>query len=499
MTDTRRPRPAVPRSVPAARPPRPAVPRSVRVASAALALSGLLAVSACSGGSEPVKKADPAVTAEPAALSPSPTGSPTGGVVALTPDVTSRLDTAIKQVMSQVSIPGVIVGYTTPDGSYQRAFGVADKDTGTAMSPDLYMRIGSVTKTFTATGILRLVDQGKLSLDDPVSKYVPNVPGGDGITLRQLGDMRSGLFNYTLDSGFQQAFFNDPTRPFPPSELLGYAFKHPANFAPDAKFEYSNTNLILLGLVVEKVGGQPLNDFLKAQVFDPAGLTRTSLPTDAAFPDPHAHGYTNQTASGAVEDATDWNPSWGWAAGAVISTLADLQTWSKELATGEPLLKPATQAERLKFKSTGDTPDLGYGFGVFTTHGWIGHNGSLPGYESVVIYLPQAKASLVILLNTDITHDQSEPSTFLARAITQIVSPNNVYTLPTPPAAGSSTASPSPTASPTGSPTASPTGSPTASPSPSPSPTVSPTASPSPGVSPTETGATSPAPTLHVS
>ncbi|MGW7448652.1 serine hydrolase domain-containing protein [Kitasatospora sp. NPDC054795] len=485
MTDTRRPRPAVPRSVRVPRAPRPAVPRSVRVASAALALSGLLAVSACSGDAGPARQADPAVTAEPAALSPTatPTGSATGAVVPLTQDVMNQLDTAIKQVMSEVSIPGVIVGYTAPDGSYQRTFGVADKDSGAPMSADMYMRIGSVSKTFTATGILRLVDQGKLGLDDPISKYVPTVPGGDGITLRQLGEMRSGLFNYTLDSDFQQVFFNDPNRPFTPDQLLAYAFKHPANFAPGAQFEYSNTNLILLGLVVEKVGGQPLQDFLNQQVFAPAGLSKTSLPTDAAFPDPHAHGYTNQTASGAVEDSTTWNPSWGWAAGAVISSLADLQTWSKVLATGEPLIKPATQAERLKFVPVGPTPDLGYGFGVFTTHGWIGHNGSLPGYESVVIYLPQAKASLAILLNTDIPHDGSEPSTFLARAITRIVSPNNVYTLPTPPGSASPTAS------------SSPTGSPTASPSPTGSPTGSPTASPAETASATPTGAA----TLHIS
>ncbi|MER7772242.1 serine hydrolase domain-containing protein [Kitasatospora sp. NPDC096140] len=448
MTETRR--------------PRPAAPRSAGRATAALALAGLLAVSACSGDPGPARQAgDPAVTAEPAALSPTATGTggargtaaatASGGVVPITPAVAAHLDAAIKQVMNEVNIPGVIVGYTTPDDSYVRSFGTADKVADTPMSPDLYMRIGSVTKTFTTTGVLRLVDQGKVGLDDPISKYIPGVPGGDNITIRELGDMRSGLYNYTLDPDFQQAFFNNPDRPFTPEELLAYSFKHPANFAPNAKFEYSNTNLILLGLVVEKVGGQPLQDFLEQQVFTPAGLDRTSLPTDAAFPTPHAHGYTNQTLSGAVEDSTDWNPSWAWAAGAVISNLPNLQTWSKVLATGVPLISAATQAERLKTVSVG-TPDLGYGFGVFTTHGWVGHNGSLPGYESVVIYLPPAQASLVLLLNTDILHDGSEPSTFLARAITQIVSPNNVYTLPTPPGSGSPSAS-APTTGATGSPT----------------------------------------------
>ncbi|MFE4977933.1 serine hydrolase domain-containing protein [Kitasatospora sp. NPDC056651] len=484
MTETRRPRPAAPRALHASRATRAVrVPRSVRAASAALALAGLLAVSGCSGDAKPARQqADPGLTAEPAALSPSPGagGSPSGGVVALTPDVTAKLDASIKQVMGQASIPGVIVGYTTPGGSYQRNFGVADKDAGTPMSADLYTRVGSVTKTFTATAVLLLADQGKLSLDDPVSKYVPNVPGGDGITLRQLGQMRSGLYNYSNDPDFQHDFLSDPNHPFTPDQLLAYAFKHPADFAPGSRFEYSNTNYILLGQVVEKVGGQPLGDYLKAQVFGPAGLTDTTFPTDATFPDPHAHGYTDQTLNGQLTDATTWNPSWGWAAGAVISNLADLQTWSKVLATGTPLLKPATQADRLKGQDTG-TPDLSYGFGVFTTHGWVGHNGSLPGYETVVVYLPAAQASLVIILNTDVTYQGSEPSTLLATAITQIVSPDNVYTLPTGAASGS----------------------PYASPSPSPSPYQSPSPSSYQSATPYPTATTTPAPgsgaTLHLS
>ncbi|MFE4520449.1 serine hydrolase domain-containing protein [Kitasatospora sp. NPDC056783] len=491
MTDTRRPRPAAPRALHAPRAVR--VPRSVRVASAALALAGLLAVSACSGGGEQAQRqAGPGLTAEPAALSPSPGtgGSPSGGVVALTPDVTAKLDASIKQVMSQASIPGVIVGYTTPDGGYQRNFGVADKDAGTPMSADLYTRIGSVTKTFTATAVLLLADQGKLSLDDPVSKYVADVPGGDGITLRQLGQMRSGLYNYSDDPDFQHEFLSDPDHPFTPDQLLAYAFKHPADFAPGSRFEYSNTNYILLGQVVEKVGGQTLGDYLKAQVFGPAGLTGTTFPTDATFPDPHAHGYTNQTLDGRLTDATTWNPSWGWAAGAVISDLADLQTWSKVLATGTPLLKPATQADRLKGQDTG-TPDLNYGFGVFTTHGWIGHNGSLPGYETVVVYLPAAQASLVIILNTDVSYQGSEPSTLLAAAITQIVSPDNVYTLPAGAASGSPYASPSPSPSPSPYPSPSPSPSPYQSPYPTPTATPYPTAAPTPVPSP---GAT-----LHLS
>ncbi|MFJ9949604.1 serine hydrolase domain-containing protein [Kitasatospora sp. NPDC091207] len=455
MTKTRRPLAPRPR-------------RYGRAATAALALTGLLAAAGCSGGAASDAPAAGAITAVPAALSPSattpgpssgpssgsPSGSPSGSgtpgasasgsspssggtVVALTPDVTARLDSAVQRVLSEASVPGVMVALTTPDGAYLKAFGVSDKVAGTPMVTGLNMRIGSETKTFTVTGLLRLVDQGKAGLDDPVGTYIAGVPGGDVITLRQLADMRSGLFNYTADPDFQQAVINNPQQVFTPQQLLGYAFKHPADFAPGTEFEYSNTNTVLIGLVVEKLAGQPLDVFLKQQVFDPAGLGRTVFPTDAAFPQPHARGYTDQTPDGTIADATDWNPSWAWAAGAVISDLADMQKWAKVLATGT-LLTPATQAQRLVTPPS-PLPGVGYGLGLFVNHGWIGHNGSLPGYQSAVVYLPSAQATLAVLLNTDISSQGEEPSTLFAKAITEIVSPGNVYSFP--PAAGSSSPS----------------------------------------------------------
>ncbi|WP_063346238.1 serine hydrolase domain-containing protein [Streptomyces sp. MJM8645] len=461
--------------------PHPAASRSTRrAACAALVLTGLLATAACSGGSPPNRPAGgAALTAEPAALSPSASGSgaaggSAGAVVPLTPDVANQLDAAIKQVLGQTATPGVIVGITTPDGSYQRAFGQADKS-GTPMSPDLNMRIGSVTKTFTATGVLRLVDQGKVGLDDPVSKYVDGVPGGDTITIRQLAGMRSGLFPYTSDPDFVNALISDPNRVFTPDQLLAYGYKHPANFPPGSKFQYSNSNYILLGKVIEKAGGEPVDQFLKDQVFSQAGLNGTVFPTDATFPDPHARGYTDQTPNGQTTDATDWNPSWAWSAGAVISNLTDLQNWTKSLATGS-LLKQDTQSQRLKTQPTGD-PGVGYGLGLFNNNGWIGHNGSLPGYETVAVYLPQSQATLVVLLNTDVPYRGSEPSSLFAKAITQIVSPKNVYSIPpmntaSPSASSSGSASPSPSLSPSGSGSASSPASPGAPGSPSGAPTT---------------------------
>ncbi|WP_327284651.1 serine hydrolase domain-containing protein [Streptomyces sp. NBC_01205] len=352
----------------------------------------------------------------------------------LTPAVARQLDDAVRKSMSQASVPGVMVSLSAPGkGSYVRAFGVADKATGRSISTDMNMRIGSVTKTFTVTALLQLVDQGKVGLDDPIGKYVSGVPNGGRITLRELAGMRSGLFNYSEDEGFFKALTSNPRRPFTPQELLAYSFKHPVLFEPDAKFYYCNTNLILLGLVVEKQSGQRLNDYINQKVVRPAGLGHTLFPVGAEFPSPHAQGYTDQTASGKVEDAADWNPSWGWAAGAMISDLEDLKTWARVLATGT-LLKPATQAQRLKVVDA--LPGTGYGLGIFNVQGWIGHNGSLPGYQALVVYLPQAKATLTLTLNTDISYQGSEPSTLFGEAITKIVTPDHVFSLPAQPVTG---------------------------------------------------------------
>ncbi|MFF0817533.1 serine hydrolase domain-containing protein [Rhodococcus sp. NPDC003318] len=385
----------------------------------------------------------------------STTGTTSAGeAAAMDSAVAERLDSAIEAAMAQASVPGAIVGIWGPDGNYVEAHGVADKATGAPMQADFFSRIGSVTKTFTVTGVLQLVDEGKVGLDDPISKYVPGVPDGDRITIRQLARMQSGLANYTVSEQFQQAFFADPSAPFTPQQLLGYAFALPPTFPPGEGFEYSNTNTTLLGLVVENVSGMTLPDYVHDKIAVPLQLDDTIFPTTNAFPEPHAQGYTNQTADGQEAAATDWNPSWGWAAGAMISTLDDLRIWGPALATGT-LLEPATQEQRLEtVTAPGHPAGVGYGLGIFDVNGWIGHNGSLPGYQTVVVYLPEQETTLAIMINTDEAYEGSEPSTLLATAITQIISPDHVYRLsdsgPMPGQTGTSTSGTSvPTPTPT--------------------------------------------------
>ncbi|KUN38051.1 serine hydrolase [Streptomyces longwoodensis] len=415
-------------------------PASVRLRRGIVVAAAVGALVVPLAGATAAPQSPPGSLAAAGRSSPSPSPSPSGGVVELTPAVQRQLDDAVQQVMKEAGVPGVSVGVWTPDkGEYVKSFGVADKNTGRPMTPDLYLRIGSETKTFTVTALLQLVDQGKVGLDDTIGKYVEGVPNGDRITLRQLAGMRSGLFNYSQDEAFFKALTSDPQRHFSPQELLDYAFKHPVLFPPGEKFYYCNTNLILLGLVVEKMSGQQLAGYIHDHILEPAGLDHTSFPAGAEFPDPHAQGYTDQTATGQVEDTADWNPSWAWAAGAMISQLQDLRVWARTVATGQlpdgdRMVSEATQKQRLATPPT-SIPGAGYGLGIFDVQGWIGHNGSLPGYESLTVYLPSAQATLVVMLNTDINYKGQEPSTVFGDAITRIISPDHVFDLPAEPAA----------------------------------------------------------------
>jgi D-alanyl-D-alanine carboxypeptidase len=294
------------------------------------------------------------------------------------------------------------------------------------MSTNLYMRIGSETKTFTGTAVLQLVKEGKVGLDEPISRYVSGVPNGENITVRELGEMRSGLLSYSANEEWALKYFGNPHMSWKPTALLPYSFGSPALFAPGAQFNYSNTNTILLGLLVQNVTGERLHTYIEKHILKPLGMTDTSFPTGAEFPSPHAQGYTKQTLSGKEAISTTWNPSWGWAAGAMISDLHDLRIWAKAVATGKTLT-PAVQKQRERFIPAEGLEPAAYGFALFSIDGWIGHNGSLPGYQSLTVYEPKLKTTMVVLLNTDISANADEPSTLVGQAVTKVVAPKNVF------------------------------------------------------------------------
>ena len=320
-----------------------------------------------------------------------------------------------------------MVAVTVPGrGSYVVARGRGNPALGEPMRLDDRVRIGSVTKTFTVTLLLQLADRKRLGLDDPVSKYEPWVPNGKNITLRMLANMTSGLFSYTFDKQFVHDLISNPYRAWSPRELINISIKHQPVFAPGKGWQYCNTNTVLLGMIIEKVTKHDIGDDFRTMSFKPLGLTETVWPASGDLPSPYAHGFTTQTLDDKIADATHWNPSWGFTAGQIVSTMRDLRIWVKAYTTGSQL-SAAMQRERLTWVSLPpNKPQHKYGLGIGYDHGWLGHTGELPGYNTVAFYLPEQDATVVIEVNSDIGANGQNPAPALFKAITTIITPNNV-------------------------------------------------------------------------
>lgn len=312
--------------------------------------------------------------------------------------IEKQLNTLIDTVYSNNKVPGIAVQIFLPDFTYQKVVGKADLNTGRERSLDDKIRIGSITKTFVATVILQLVDEGKIALDDPLSKYMPDYPNGSNITIRQILDMTSGIHDYLDDPLVGESFFYFRTNKFTPKELYEATMGLNPYFAPGKGWTYSNGNYNILGMLVEQLTGNKLEDELNKRIITPLGLTNTTLPVSAKIDGQHSNGYMLDTSTNQLVDVTEIEPSITWAAGAMVSDFKDLKTYVKALVTGA-MLSPNTQAERLKFVPTGLKTWAGYGLGIFRLEGFIGHNGGITGYNTMMVYDPELDATFLMSVN----------------------------------------------------------------------------------------------------
>jgi D-alanyl-D-alanine carboxypeptidase len=343
-----------------------------------------------------------------------------------------RLVEIVERELRRQALPGTIVGVRR-DGRrpWIVARGMANLQTKRPMRTDEHLRIGSVTKAFVTTLLLRLAQEGRLSLDEPIGRYVAGVPDGDAITLRQLANMTSGIADNFANPEFSFEYLTGET--FTPQHLVELGLALPPVFKAGTGWAYSNTNTVLLGLVIEQVSGEPLARALRASVFRPLGLRGTSLPSFRPLPKPYAAGYTYQTLNERLGDATFNTPTATWAAGGIVSTVPDLLRAARLFGTGKPLLSPASQRQRTQWVSfPPNSPIQRYGLGVFDFDGWIGHNGGIPGYTAIAWYLPERKLSLVVAVNSDIhvgaklPNYAYEPASEIAHFLTEILSPDHV-------------------------------------------------------------------------
>lgn len=265
---------------------------------------------------------------------------------------------------------------------------------------DLRFAYRSITKSFVGTVVLQLVQEGTLDLDAPLAAYLDGIPGGEAVTLRQLGAMRSGLPDYSKNPELVDVLLEAPEREPARSELLDLAFAQETDFAPGSAYEYSNTNTLLLGAVIEEVAGAPWHDVVRERILEPLGLTSVHYGFGEAAP---AAAPFQLNEGSQVEPLPTVAPGWFGASGGLTGTLDDLAAWGRALGSGS-LLDDDIQAQRLAaFGSTEDDPSSPhydrYGFAMGEIGGWIGHTGAGLGYQSLVMYDPGTERVVAILMN----------------------------------------------------------------------------------------------------
>ena len=384
---------------------------SRRLSAVGLAAALLAGVAACGdddAGSATTAGAAPTTSGEPVEStcvadvdSAIAAGTSEPSLEPLPADLVASLDAAVQASFAQASAPGAIVGVQTPEGTWTAAYGLADPDAGMPMEVGMHTRIGSVTKTFVNTLLLQLEEEGVLSLDDTIDEYVDGVPNGDRITLRMLADMTSGVQSYTLTQEFVEILFTRPETVWTPQEVLQIGLDASPLFEPGAEFYYSNSNTILIGMVIEQLTGQPVQDVLQERIFDPLGLDGTSWPgTSTDIPEPYAQGFTLQgmATPDNPSNTTHWNVEWAWTAGEMISTIDDLLLWGRSLATGRGILGDEAQAARL----TSFPGESGYGLALGCVDEWVGHTGELPGYNTSLFHHVPTDTTVIVQANSDI-------------------------------------------------------------------------------------------------
>lgn len=329
----------------------------------------------------------------------------------LDPELEALLRDIVTENKEEFGVPGILAGVWVPGkGHLIMEDGLADIDTGRPIRKTDHVRVGSVTKSFTVTVILQLAGEGLLELNEPVGNYLLDVENSDA-TIAELANMKSGIFNYTEDAEFVTEFVeSDFLRVWTDQELIDAADRNAPYFPPGGGWHYSNTNTVILGMIVEQVTGRPLGDEIRERIIEPLGLGGTFYPVTPEMPEPFARGYGFDP----LEDISFTDPSSSAGSGAMISKLPDLKKWGRALGEGT-LLDEELQAIRVNSLEPivfdpcdDDDPERPkrscpeydrYGLGLGEISGWIGHTGEYIGYTALVMYHPESGSVVVIVTN----------------------------------------------------------------------------------------------------
>ncbi|HEU4851941.1 MAG TPA: serine hydrolase [Telluria sp.] len=314
-------------------------------------------------------------------------------------DMAARIDAAIAPYFKP-DAPGASV-IVVKDGKtvFRKGYGMADVAKGIPMDAGAQHRIGSVTKQFTSTAILMLADEGKLSVDDDITKYLPDYPtNGKKITIEHLLTHTSGIVSYTSKPGFRASIGT----PLTVSGMIDTFKNDPLTFEPGSSYAYNNSGYFLLGAIIEKVSGMSYAQFVEKRIFMPLGMLDTAYEGHEKGKAPRAAGHTTTPAGFAP--SAQMSMTLPYAAGSIVSTVDDMARWDAAVSSGK-LLKAASwqRAFTPYMLSTGKKTDYGYGWHIGTMQGTqrIAHGGGIPGFSAHAMRLPQEKVYVVVLANND--------------------------------------------------------------------------------------------------
>jgi D-alanyl-D-alanine carboxypeptidase len=335
------------------------------------------------------------------------------------PSLAQRLDSLAGSGVLEKRAVGIVAAVVRGDDTLLfKAYGKADVEWDIPMPLDAMFEIGSVTKQFTAAAILQLRDQGKLDLDDPVKRWLPDFdPRGNPLTLRRLLDHTSGIVGLTEMPEFDHLVTNEH---FPRDSAYALIKRYPFQFPTGEQQNYSNSAFFLLGLVVEKASGMTYEDYIEKKIFEPLGMTRSMYCNSRDNIPRRAHGYMVPPTK-VIHRARANVHTWPFAAGSLCSTAADMVTWLKALHGGK-VLSPRSYAEMITPSKLNDGTPLRYGMGLQVTPDvsglkYIGHGGSIPGFWVEVGWYPDATLAVVVMMNNNGTIDPGDVASELAREI----------------------------------------------------------------------------------
>jgi CubicO group peptidase (beta-lactamase class C family) len=296
------------------------------------------------------------------------------------------------------------------------AFGMSM--TGVPATTAMHFRNGAVAISYMSTLLLEFVDEHKVSLSDKVARWLPTLPDANRVTLKMLANMTSGYPDYVTDPKFITALFADPFRAFTAPQLLAFAFSGPVkmSFAPGTNWGYAHTNYVILGEILQMVGGEPLATLLRQKVLDPLGLTNTVASQTPAIPSPVLHAFSSERrqflgippTTPFYEESTFWNPSWTLAPGSVETTnIYDMTATAEGIGSGALLSKSSYQAQTgpnlLGFghaqsgcSCAEQTTSYNYGLGIVRSGSWLLQNPLFAGYAAVEAYLPAEKIAIAV-------------------------------------------------------------------------------------------------------